>query len=220
MANQTINLTPNLYEYMLKVGVREHPVMAELRELTATMTMAQMQISPDEAQFLAMLVRLMNAKGIIELGTFTGYSALGMALALPEDGNIICCDVSKEWTDIARKYWGKAGVIDKIDLRIGPALETLDNLIHEKKVDHFDLIFIDADKANYPHYYERALELIRKGGIVLIDNVFRGGDVADLDDTNKGTSAIRELNNFIHGDERVEVCIVPIGDGVTIVRKR
>ncbi|HET9539003.1 MAG TPA: class I SAM-dependent methyltransferase, partial [Candidatus Limnocylindria bacterium] len=207
-------------DYIQRVGVREHPVLARLRARTATMANAQMQISPDEGAFLQMLVRLLPARRVLEVGTFTGYSSTAMALAQDDDDRILCCDVSEEWTDIAREAWTEAGVADRITLRLAPAVETLDELVAEGQGSLFDLAFIDADKGNYDNYYERALRLVRPGGLIAIDNVLWSGRVVDESDQEADTRAIRALNEKIAVDERVDLAMTPIADGVTLARVR
>lgn len=179
-----------------------------------------MQIGPEQGQFMAFLLRLMGAKRCLEIGVFTGYSSLAAALALPEDGRIIACDVSEEWTAIARRYWREAGVEGKIELRLGPALDTLDQLLGEGEAGRFDFAFIDADKENYLSYYERVLPLLRSGGLIAVDNVLWSGRVADPEVADADTVAIRHFNDCLHRDERVDLCVVPIGDGLTLARKR
>ncbi len=216
MAARTLNLTDELQAYLRRVGVREPDVLRRLREETAAMPRSTMQIGPEQGALLAMLVRLIGARRCLEIGTFTGYSSTVVALALPQDGAMVCCDVSVEWTDVARRYWADAGVADKIDLRIGPAIETLETL----EQGSFDFAFIDADKPSYDAYYECALKLVRPGGLIAIDNVLWSGRVADGDDQSDETRAIRALNEKVAADERVEVALVPIGDGVTLARVR
>lgn len=220
MTKGSIGLDEALNGYILRVGVREHPVLARLRERTSSMTNAGMQISPDEGAFLQMLVRLLPAHRILEIGTFTGYSSTAMALAQDADGRILCCDVSKEWTDVAREAWTDAGVADRIELHLGPAVETLDALLADGQGGRFDLAFIDADKGNYDTYYERALQLVRPGGLIAIDNVLWSGRVVDESDQAADTNAIRALNEKIATDERVDLTMTPIADGVTLARVR
>lgn len=219
MGKHTLNLTDTVYDYLLSVSLQETTVQRELRAATDEMNEAMMQISPDQGQFMAMLVKLINAERIIEVGTFTGYSALTLALALPEHGRIIACDINAEWTDMAKQYWQQAGVDHKIDLRLAPARDTLQAIIDASHQDRFDFAFIDADKQNYQHYYELCLQLIRPGGLIAIDNVLWGGSVADPSDQKEDTIAIRDFNNFLSNDERVDISLVPIGDGVTLARK-
>lgn len=214
MANRTLDLTEELVAYLHRFGVREHPVLAGLRERTAPLPEHGMQIGPDQGAFMAMLVKLTGARRILEIGTFTGYSSTAMALALPAEGRIVCCDVSREWTDIARQAWTDAGVADRVDLRLAPATETLVTL----EDDSFDLAFIDADKPSYEAYYEGCLRVVRPGGLVLLDNTLWSGRVADASTDDEQTRAIRAINEKIATDERVEHVIVAIGDGLTMVR--
>jgi predicted O-methyltransferase YrrM len=213
-------LNDRLYEYLLSVSVREPDVLAKLRAETAQMTMSAMQIAPDQGAFMALLVQLMGAKKTLEVGVFTGYSSLCVALALPPEGKIVACDVSQEYTDIARRYWQLAGVAQKIDLRIAPALETLDRLLAQGQAGTFDFAFIDADKGNYDAYYERSLQLIRPGGLIAIDNVLWGGSVIDPQKQDEDTLAIRALNAKLHQDERVTLSLLSIADGLTLALKR
>ena len=218
MSSGSIGLSQELNAYLERVGVREPDVLRSLREETALMPQAQMQIAVEEGALLSLLVQLLGARRILEVGTFTGYSSTAMALAMPADGRIVCCDISREFTDVARLAWSAAGVDDRIELRLGPALGTLDDLLQEGASASFDLAFIDADKANYAGYYERALRLVRPGGLIAIDNVLWSGRVADPADTDADTEAIRALNEAIAVDERVDVAMVPIADGVTLAR--
>lgn len=220
MSRRTIPLTDELYDYMLAVSLREPDLLRRLREETARMPNPECQISPEQGQFMAFLVKLMDARRTLEVGVFTGYSSLVVALALPEDGEIVACDVSAEWTAVARRYWAEAGVADKIDLHLAPAVETLDWLLEQGQGETFDFAFIDAEKAEYDAYYERCLRLVRPGGLIAFDNVFRHGRVTDPEVTDPGTRAIRALNGKLHQDERVDLSMVPIGDGLTLVRKR
>ena len=220
MSNRTIQLSDELYAYAQRVGVREPDLLRQLREETARLPQSRMQISPEQGALMAMLVGLMGARRCLEVGTFTGYSALSVALALPAEGRLVCCDLSREWTDVARRYWDSAGVADRIELRIGPASDTLDALLADGGADTFDFAFIDADKPNYDAYYERALRLVRPGGVIAIDNVLWSGAVIDPEDDTPDTRAIRALNDKIAGDERVDAVLVPIGDGLTLARRR
>lgn len=219
MSAKSIGLDDELHSYLVEHGVRDTRIKRALRERTDEHEWSKMRISPEQGEFMALLVKLSEASRCIEVGTFTGYSALCVALALPEDGELICCDVNEEWTAIGVEYWKRAGVSDKIDLRIAPALETLAELI-ETRPGQFDLIFLDADKANYPRYYEMSLELLRAGGVVLIDNVLWSGDVLDEDTTDPETIGIREVNAIARDDERVDLSMLPVGDGLTLARKR
>ncbi|MCB1786689.1 MAG: class I SAM-dependent methyltransferase [Gammaproteobacteria bacterium] len=220
MSNRTVTLDDRLYDYLLRYSLRETPVMRQLREMTADHEHARMQIAPEQGQFMALLVELMGARQIIEVGTFTGYSALCMAQSLPEDGRLVCCDVSREWTDVGIPFWERAGVRERIDLRIAPALQTLDTLIAAGGGDSYDLAFIDADKTNYRNYFERCLQLVRPGGLLMFDNTLWGGAVADPEDHDEDTLALRTLNELLLVDQRVSVSLVPIGDGLTLARKR
>jgi caffeoyl-CoA O-methyltransferase len=220
VSNRTIELTEDLHSYVRDVSLRESDVLRRLREETAGLERASMQIAPEQGQLMALLVELMRARRVLEIGTFTGYSALCMAAALPDDGSLLACDVSEEWTTIARRYWQEAGVAKKIDLRLGPALDTLNHLLAAGEAERFDFAFIDADKESYDAYYERALVLVRRGGLIAIDNVLWNGKVADLEVHDADTEALRRLNRKLHGDERVTLSLVPIADGLTLARKR
>lgn len=220
MANRTIELTAALHEYLIATTLREPPLLAELRRETASMPMALMQIAPEQGQFMALLVELLGARRIIEVGTFTGYSSLAMALAMPPDGRILCCDINEDYTAVARRYWERAGVRGRIDLRLGPAAATLDSLLADGQAGRFDFIFIDADKTNYGVYYERGLDLLRAGGLMAVDNVLWGGAVADPAKDDAETRAIRALNERARADDRVTISLVPIGDGLLLARKR
>ena len=213
-------LTESTYQYLLSVSSRESNILERLRQETAALPNASMQISPDQGQFMGLLVRLMGAKKTLEIGVFTGYSSLSVALALPDDGKIVACDVSEEWTGIARRYWKEADVEQKISLRIAPAIQTLDSLIAAGQSGTFDFAFIDADKSNYDGYYERILTLLRSGGLVAIDNVLWSGRVADPANQEEDTIAIRALNAKLHRDERIHLSMVPIADGLTLALKR
>jgi predicted O-methyltransferase YrrM len=219
MSDKTIGLDDQLSAYLRSVGMREPEVLQSLRFHNTTYPQGHMQICPEQGQLMGLLVKLLGVQRIIEVGVFTGYSSLAMALALPNEGKIVACDVSVEATDVARQYWQRAGVSHKIDLRIAPALDTLNGLLLSGTEETFDLAFIDADKANYPEYYELCLQLVRSGGVILIDNVLWYGRVADLSVTDKRTTILRELNARIHQDQRVELVMLPIGDGLTLARK-
>jgi predicted O-methyltransferase YrrM len=220
MSKGSIGLSDELNAYLVEVGVREPEVLGRLREETARLPEARMQIAVEQGALLSMLVKLLGARRVLEIGTFTGYSSTAMALALPPDGRIVCCDVSKEFTDVARRTWAEAGVEDRVDLRLAPALETLDALLAEGKAGTFDLAFIDADKTNYRGYVEGALLLVRSGGLIAIDNVLWSGRVIDPEETDEDTQAIRDLNADLATDERVDIAMVPIADGVTLLRVR
>lgn len=219
MSLRTISMTDQLQDYLLKVSVREPDLLRRLREETSTMPMAMMQISPEQGQFMALLVRLIGARRAIEIGTFTGYSALSVVLAMPADGRLVACDISDEYTRIARRYWAEAGIADRIDLKLQPALKTLDELLAAGRGGSFDFAFIDADKQNYDAYFERALTLLRPGGLIAIDNVLWDGKVADPSVDDEETRAIRSVNRKIHGDQRVALSLVPIADGLTLAMK-
>ena len=219
MSNRSISLTDSLYEYLLSASLREPPLLLQLREETAALPTHSMQISPEQGQFMALLLRLMGARYCLEVGVYTGYSSLVTALALPDDGRVVACDVSEEWTAIARRYWAAAGVEHKIDLRLAPAIQTLDSLVAAGQSGHFDAAFIDADKANYRAYYERALQLLRVGGLVVVDNTLWSGKVADPEVVDVDTAALRQFNEHLHRDERIELSLLPMGDGLTLARK-
>jgi predicted O-methyltransferase YrrM len=220
MASQTIGISDELAAYVRQYGTREPDVLARLREETAPIPQHGMQIAPEQGALLALLVELAGARRCIEVGTFTGYSSTAVALALPDDGQLVCCDVSEEWTTLARRYWGEAGVAEKIDLRIAPAVETLDQLLAAGEEGTFDFAFIDADKAGYDGYYERLLRLVRPGGLIALDNMLWGGAVLDEDSDDGDTKAIRALNAKLATDDRVSLCLLPIADGVTLARRR
>ena len=220
MSKQTTGLEQTLADYIQSISLREPDILKQLREETAKLSMAQMQISPEQGQFMALLVQLMGAKQTLDIGVFTGYSALAVALALPDDGKVIACDISEEYTAIGKDFWARAGVSEKIDLRIAPALETLEKLITEGETGSFDLAFIDADKRNYENYYERALILLRPGGLILIDNVLWSGKVLDPTITDKQTQAIREFNRKLYQDSRISLSLIAIADGLTLALKR
>ena len=220
MSKQTMGLSPEFYSYYQSITVQEPAILKKLREETAAHPRAIMQIAPEQGQFLAFLLKLIGARNTLEIGVFTGYSSLVTALALPPEGKIIACDVSEEYTEIAQRYWQEAGVSSKIDLRIAPASITLDQLISSGYSNRFDFVFIDADKGNYHNYYEKSLELVKIGGIIAIDNVFWGGKVADLEIQDNQTSKIREFNQRLYEDERINLSVVPIADGLTLAMKK
>ena len=220
MSNRTLSLDNALYHYLLDASLREHPVLARLRAETARHPQVNMQIAPEQGQFMALLVRLMGATRCLEIGVFTGYSSLAVALALPAEGRIMACDVSEEYTAVARRYWAEAGVAERIELRLAPALETLDALLAGGAAGSYDFAFIDADKEAYAGYYERALQLLRPGGLIAVDNTLWDGAVADPADQSADTVAIRAFNERLHQDARVDLSLVPIGDGLTLARKR
>ncbi|HIK46775.1 MAG TPA: class I SAM-dependent methyltransferase [Leptolyngbyaceae cyanobacterium M65_K2018_010] len=220
MANRTLALNEQLYSYLLSHSVHEPEILSALRQETAQHPMGEMQIAPEQGQFMALLVQLIGAKKALEVGVFTGYSALRVALALPPEGQLVACDISPEYTAIARRYWEKAGVANKIDLRLGPAMDTLNQLLQEGQANSFDFAFIDADKSNYPTYYEQALQLVRPGGLIAIDNVLWSGQVADPAIQDNRTKAIRAFNQALYGDERIVLSLVPIADGLTLAMKK
>ncbi|MEX2489360.1 MAG: class I SAM-dependent methyltransferase [Pseudomonadales bacterium] len=219
MSTTMLNFTDDLTDYLRTRGLRDSALLAELRRETGELPRSQMQISPEQGALMANLVRMLGARKTLEIGTFTGYSALVVALALPEDGKVIACDVSEEWTDIARRYWEEAGVASRIELHLRPAVETLDELLGQA-AGNFDFVFIDADKSNYDAYYERSLKLVRSGGVIAIDNVLWSGTVIDDRHQDEDVNAIRALNDKIANDERVDISMVPIGDGLTLAVKR
>lgn len=220
MTNRTLSLDDALYRYLLDVSLRETPFLARLREETARLPNADWQIAPEQGQFMALLVRIAGARRLLEIGTFTGYSALCMAAALPEDGELLTLDISREYTDVARRYWHEAGLDGRISLRLGAALETLAALEREGQGGCFDMVFIDADKANYPAYLEHALRLLRPGGLILFDNTLWSGRVLEPEPDSPDTRAIQALNRALRDDPRVELSLLPLGDGLTICRKR
>lgn len=220
MSIRTLALDDRLYAYLLDVSLREDETLGRLRRLTAKLPEGGMQIAPEQGQFMALLVKLMGARKALEIGTFTGYSALWVALALPPDGRLVACDIDATWTAMARRFWSEAGVADKIDMRLAPALETLDDLIAGGEAGSFDFAFIDAEKTDYDAYFEAALTLLRPGGLIAVDNVFWDGKVADPDARDLVTRRTREFNRKVHGDRRIDLSVVPIGDGLTLARKR
>ena len=220
MSNQTLQIDDRLYAYLTSVSVREPRLLTELRAETASLPEAAMQIAPEQGQFMAMLLKLIGAEYCLEVGTFTGYSALVCAMALPPPGRLIALDVSQKWTDIARRYWQAAGEQDKIELRLGPAVDSMRELLDSGEQERFDFIFIDADKVSYRQYFELGMKLLRPGGLMAFDNVLWGGRVADPLVSDPDTTAIRELNRFLHGYAGIDLSLVPIADGLTLVRKR
>ena len=220
MSRYQVGLPDDLYAYLLRYGVREPGILTRLRDETAGHPRGGMQVGPEQGALLGLLVELIGARLCLEIGTFTGYSSLAVALALPPDGRIVCCDVSDEYTSVARRYWAEAGVTDRVELRLGPAVATLDALLAEGAGGTFDLAFIDADKGGYPVYWERCLELVRPGGVIAIDNVLWSGRVADPAVTDDDTRTLRHLNELVAADERVRHVMLPIADGMTIARKR
>ncbi len=220
MNTRSFYLPEEVEQYIVDTTLRDHPVLRELREETARLPQAGMQTGADQVQFMQLLVKLIGARRCIEVGVFTGYSALGVALALPEDGQIIACDVNEQYTSIAQRYWERAGVADKIDLYLAPATQTLDELLKAGEEEHFDFAYIDADKSGYDGYYERCLKLIRPNGVIAIDNVLWSGEVVKENPLDADTAALRNLNAKIGRDERVDASLLSIGDGLMVVRKR
>ncbi|MDE1461199.1 O-methyltransferase [Spartinivicinus poritis] len=219
MSRSTLNMTDVIENYIWQVGVRETAVMQQCREETAAMPNANMQIAPEQGQFLALLAQLMGAKRIVEVGTFTGYSALWMASVLPDDGELIACDISDEYTSKAKQYWQQAGITNKIDLKIKPATESLAELLAAGGAGQVDMLFIDADKIGYQDYYEQGLQLLRQGGLMAFDNTLWSGSVAEPSD-DPDTVALQKFNRHVHSDQRVDMGLLPIGDGLTLVRKK
>jgi predicted O-methyltransferase YrrM len=220
MSRRSISLDDSLYDYLLSVSLREPELLRRLREETATDPSARMQISPEQGQFMALLARLMGARRCLEIGVFTGYSSLVLALALPDDGRILACDVSERWTAVARRYWAAAAVAHRIELRLATAMDTLGRLLEAGEAGRYDFAFIDADKENYVGYYERVLDLLRPGGLIVVDNTLWSGRVADPENAEADTVAMRHFNEHLHRDERVDLSLVPVGDGLTLARKR
>jgi predicted O-methyltransferase YrrM len=220
MSNVSMGLPPDLHAYLVRHGVREPEILKHLRDETALLPQHNMQIAPEQGALLALLVELVGAKRCIEIGTFTGYSSTVVALAMPPDGTIVCCDISEEWTAVARRYWAEAGVADRVDLRLAPALETLDKLIAGGAEGTFDFAFIDARKSEYPEYHERIVRLLRSGGLAAYDNVLWGGSVVDESKQDEETLGVRRLNERLAADERVTISMLPVADGVTLARKR
>lgn len=220
MSDSTINLTSAVYSYLKDNSLREPEILKQLRDKTNSTFEARMQISPEQGQFMRLLIEILGAKKTLDIGTFTGYSALTVALSLANNGKVIACDTNVEWTNMAKDFWGMANVSHKIDLKLGPALQTLDQLLSDGESATFDFAFIDADKQNYISYYEKSLALLRTGGLIAIDNVLWGGQVANSAIQDSDTVIIRELNSRILADERVTISLLPIGDGLTLARKR
>jgi predicted O-methyltransferase YrrM len=220
MTNRTFTLSDTLYRYLLDVSLRDDPLRQRLRQETARDEMAQMQCAPEQGQLMALLIKLMGARKALEIGVYTGYSALCIASALPADGKLIACDIDAAWTATARRYWKAAGLDDRIELRLAPALETLDTLIADGKSGSFDFVFIDADKENYAGYYERSLTLLRTGGLIAVDNTLWSGKVADPAVQDADTRAIRAFNAALYRDKRVDISLVPVADGLTLAMKR
>jgi predicted O-methyltransferase YrrM len=220
MSTKTNTLPDDVYRYVLDCASREPPVLARLREATSTRPEAEMQISPEQGQFMALIAKLIGARRCIEVGTYTGYSALAVALVLPPDGKLIACDVSDEWTRIGRPFWREAGVESRIDLRIKPGLDTLDELIAQGAQGSFDFAFVDADKPNYVAYYEKLLQLVRPAGLIAVDNTLAVSGAPIIRQNSLSARAIRAFNDHVHHDERVDLSLVPIGEGLTLLRKR
>jgi predicted O-methyltransferase YrrM len=220
MSSRTLSLDDTLYQYIVAHSVREPPILARLRDATRTLPHANMQIGPEQGQFMALLAKLTGARRCLEVGTFTGYSSLAVALALPADGTIITCDIDPQTTALARQFWREAGVAARIELVLQPALKTLTELLAQGAAGSFDYAFIDADKTGYHAYYEKILELLRAGGLIAVDNTLWSGEVADPTRNDADTKALRAFNDHVHHDERVDLSLVPIGDGLTLLRKR
>ncbi len=220
MSNRTLPLTDALYDYLCANSLREVPLLQSLREETATDPMARMQIAPEQGQLMALLMKMLGVRQAIEVGTFTGYSALCMALAMPMDGRLVCCDISEHWTGIARRYWQAAQVDHKIELHIAHARATLERLLETGQARRFDFAFIDADKVNYDHYYELCLRLLRSGGVMMLDNTLWSGRVADLTVQDEDTRALRALNRKLRDDRRIDLSLLPVADGITLIRKK
>lgn len=219
MSNRTLSLDDRTYDYLCNVSVNEPDLLRQLREETAQLQYSVMQISPEQGQFMSLLIKLMGAKRALEIGTFTGYSSICVASAMADDGELICCDISPQWTDIAEKYWARADLVKNISLYTQPAEQTLQMLLDNGAEKTFDFIFIDADKQNYITYYEMALRLLRKGGMIAVDNTLWSGAVADPENTEPGTRAIRRFNDMVKEDTRVSMSLVTIGDGLTLILK-
>ncbi len=220
MARKSITLTDTLHEYLISVSLRESDVLKKLRQETAKYPMAEMQIAPEQGQFMSILIQIMGATKALEVGVFTGYSSICIALALPAEGRLIACDINEEWTAVAQRYWRQAGVAEKIELVLAPGLNTMDRLLESGEGSTFDFIFIDAEKANYLGYYERSLKLLRRGGLLLVDNVLWSGRVADPSEQDLDTVAIRIFNEQLHQDDRIAISMLPVADGLTLAVKR
>jgi len=220
MANRTINLNDELYDYLLEMGLREPDVLRALREATEKEELSVMRSAPEQCQLMAMLIRLTGTRRVIEVGTYTGYATLWMALALPDDGQVVTCDISERWSFVARRFWEQAGVEKRVSLQLRPALETLNALLLHDEAEQFDFAFIDADKENYEHYFECCLKLIKSGGLIVIDNVLWGGSVIDQDNQSSATQAIRSFNRKLKSDSRIDLVMLPVADGMTIAMKR
>jgi len=220
MSTRSLSLDHDIYQYVLEVSAREPTVLRRLREVTEGMPGAEMQISPEQGQFMALLLRTIGARRCIELGTYTGYSSLVMALALPPGGRLITCDVSAEFTRVAREFWREAGVADRVELKLQPALKTLDELAHGEGQERFDFAFVDADKPNYIAYYEKLLGLVRPGGLIAVDNTLFVAGATIVRGSSAIARALREFNAHVHHDERVDLAMVPIGEGLTLLRVR
>jgi predicted O-methyltransferase YrrM len=220
VTDRRLQITDELHRYLVDHSVREPDVLARLRDATASLPQAQMQIGPEQGQLMALLAKLVGAKRCIEVGVFTGYSSLAVALALPQDGRILACDVSEQWTAIARRFWREAGVEHKIELKLQPAVRTLEALLAAGEASRYDFAFVDADKPAYDTYYELLLELLRPGGLMALDNTLWSGAVADPNDREPNAVALRALNEKLHRDERIDLSLLPVGDGLTLARKR
>jgi len=220
MSRRTLTVDDELYRYLVEHSLREHPAQSALRAATAAHPHAGMQISPEQGQFMTLLVKLLGARRAVEIGVFTGYGALTVALALPDDGRLLACDISDEYTRVGRPYWQEAGVAHKIDLQLAPARATLDARLAAGEAGQYDFAFIDADKSSYDAYYEGCLQLLRPGGLITIDNTLWGGKVAHAARNDPDTAALQALNAKLHGDERIDLSMLPIGDGLTLARKR
>lgn len=219
MSTNRLPMSDDLYDYLLSISLREHPALKHLRQVTVNLPGARMQIAPEQGQFMQLLVQLMGARRIVEVGTYTGYSSLAMALMLPADGLVLTCDIDKEATAVAQEFWQQAGVAHKIDLRLGAAIDTLQQCLDDGLAGSFDLAFIDADKANYSNYYDMCLSLLRRGGLVVVDNVLWDGKVADRQVQDAQTNAIRALNEKMKNDTRVSLSVIPVADGLALARK-